>query len=281
MSSKQSNMPPFTFSTGCNALITGGASGIGLAVARKCIGHGMRVLLADKNRSLLSKAREALGEDAFVCEMDVGKADDWRRLRTSVSDHFDGRIDLLFLNAGIQPSSNWTDLSSFESIFHVNFYGVVHGISTFASTMQQQAGSAIVITGSKQGITNPPGNPAYNASKSAVKAIAEHLSYDLRETQTNVHLLVPGWTFTGLGRSQDEIDGERPAAAWTAEQVANYMGEKMMVGEFYIICPDNEVTEEMDKKRMLWSTQDMTERRPALSRWRSEFRNKFQRWLSD
>ncbi len=58
--------------------------------------------------------------------------------------------------------------------------------------------TAIVITGSKQGITNPPGNPAYNASKAAVKTLAEHLSWDLRETTTSVHLLVPGWTFTGM-----------------------------------------------------------------------------------
>jgi NAD(P)-dependent dehydrogenase (short-subunit alcohol dehydrogenase family) len=55
-----------------------------------------------------------------------------------------------------------------------------------------------VITGSKQGITNPPGNPAYNASKAAVKSLAEHLGFDLKDTRTSVHLLVPGWTFTGL-----------------------------------------------------------------------------------
>src|ERR1700760_3985247 len=62
----------------------------------------------------------------------------------------------------------------------------------------QEGQSAIVITGSKQGITNPPGNAAYNASKAAVKTLAEHLSYDLKDTKTSVHLLVPGWTFTGL-----------------------------------------------------------------------------------
>jgi short-subunit dehydrogenase len=57
-----------------------------------------------------------------------------------------------------------------------------------------------VITGSKQGITNPPGNAAYNASKAAVRTLAEHLSHDLKDTKTSVHLLVPGWTFTGLVR---------------------------------------------------------------------------------
>jgi NADP-dependent 3-hydroxy acid dehydrogenase YdfG len=67
----------------------------------------------------------------------------------------------------------------------------VHGLNTFVPEISsQQKPSAIVITGSKQGITNPPGNPAYNASKSAVKTVAEHLSYDLKDTQTSVHLLV-------------------------------------------------------------------------------------------
>lgn len=58
--------------------------------------------------------------------------------------------------------------------------------------------TAIVITGSKQDITNPPGNAAYNASKAAVKTLAEHLCWDLKEETTTVHLLVPAWTFTGL-----------------------------------------------------------------------------------
>jgi NAD(P)-dependent dehydrogenase (short-subunit alcohol dehydrogenase family) len=75
----------------------------------------------------------------------------------------------------------------------------VNGLNTFVPSIQSQKGpSSIVITGSKQGITNPPGNVAYNASKSAIKTVAEHLSYDLKDTSTSVHLLVPGWTFTGL-----------------------------------------------------------------------------------
>jgi NAD(P)-dependent dehydrogenase (short-subunit alcohol dehydrogenase family) len=81
---------------------------------------------------------------------------------------------------------------------------VINGLNTYVPSFQSRATSAdsppsaIVITGSKQGITNPPGNAAYNASKAAVKALAEHLSYDLRDTNVGVHLLVPGWTFTGL-----------------------------------------------------------------------------------
>jgi NAD(P)-dependent dehydrogenase (short-subunit alcohol dehydrogenase family) len=82
-----------------------------------------------------------------------------------------------------------------------NLNGVINGLNTFVPLFQARSSSepaAIVITGSKQGITNPPGNVAYNASKAAVKALAEHLSFDLKDTGVGVHLLVPGWTFTGL-----------------------------------------------------------------------------------
>jgi NAD(P)-dependent dehydrogenase (short-subunit alcohol dehydrogenase family) len=73
-------------------------------------------------------------------------------------------------------------------IFDTNLYGVINGLNTFVPAFQKRDSSAppaIVITGSKQGITNPPGNPAYNASKAAVKALAEHLSFDLRDSNTN------------------------------------------------------------------------------------------------
>lgn len=82
-----------------------------------------------------------------------------------------------------------------------NLFGVINGINTFLPVVQEASKAkqtAIVITGSKQGITNPPGNPAYNASKAAVKTLAEHLSWDLKDSNTSVHLLVPGWTFTGM-----------------------------------------------------------------------------------
>lgn len=78
---------------------------------------------------------------------------------------------------------------------------MIHGVNTFLPLVKKASSTtptAFVITGSKQGITNPPGNPAYNASKAAVKSLAEQLSYDLKDTNTSVHLLVPGWTFTGL-----------------------------------------------------------------------------------
>lgn len=191
-----------------------------------------------------------------------------------------GRIDLLVLNAGIGPKSSWLDTDSFRRILDTNLYGVINGISSLLPLVGsgQSSKSAIVITGSKQGITNPPGNPAYNASKAAVKSLAEHLSFDLKNTATSVHLLVPGWTFTGLAGAAP--GREKPAAAWAPEEVAGYLEKKMNEGLFYILCPDNEVSEEMDRKRMMWSVGDVVEGRPPLSRWRDDYKDEAQAWMA-
>jgi len=193
-----------------------------------------------------------------------------------------GKIDLLALNAGIGLRGSWPDTSYFHKIMDTNLFGVIHGISTFLPSIQSTATpsspAAIIITGSKQGITNPPGNPAYNASKAAVKILAEHLSWDLRPTEEkpdasiNVHLLVPGWTYTGLsGGAPGSTDG-KPAGAWSAEQVVDFLEGKMEEGKFYVICPDNDVDEETDRRRMLWGVGDVVEGRPPLTRWRVEWK---------
>ncbi|GKT49461.1 putative oxidoreductase [Colletotrichum spaethianum] len=264
------------FAPGNTAVITGGGGGVGLAIAQNCVGHGMQVLVIDRDTELLEAAKVNLGEAATTFELDVGQTDGWEKLKAETTRC----IDLFVLNAGVGGKSNWQDLDSFRRILDTNLYGVINGIGSLLPLVGngQSTKSAIVITGSKQGITNPPGNPAYNASKAAVKSLAEHLSFDLRNTATSVHLLVPGWTFTGLSGSRS--GAEKPAGAWTAEQVAEYLEQKMAVGLFYILCPDNEVTEELDRKRMLWSVGDAVEGRPPLSRWREDYKEAAQAWIA-
>jgi NAD(P)-dependent dehydrogenase (short-subunit alcohol dehydrogenase family) len=187
-----------------------------------------------------------------------------------------GKINLLALNAGIGPQSEWSDLASFHKIFDTNVFGVVNGLNALLPVVQESASSsspsAIVITGSKQGITNPPGNVAYNASKSAIRTIAEYLDYDQRHNANlSVHLLVPGWTFTGL-TSKTRTD--KPDGAWWPEQVVDYLEKKMSQGQFYVLCPDNDVTEELDRKRMAWGAGDAIEGRPPMSRWREDWKDR-------
>ncbi|CEI61889.1 hypothetical protein FVEN_g2945 [Fusarium venenatum] len=267
--------PTDVFSSGSTALITGAGSGIGLAIAKTCRSKGMRLLLVDNDEEALeslNKQHFADDSDVLTSKVDVSSLSDWQSLKKLALDNF-GTIEFLVLNAGRGLKGTWGDDDYFRETLETNLFGVIHGINTFLPVVQQAAKSkptSIVITGSKQGITNPPGNAAYNASKAAVKTLAEHLSYDLKDESTTVHLLVPGWTFTALAGAK--VFKEKPDGPWTPEQVAEYLYEKMGKNEFYIICPDNDVSEEMDKKRMTWAAADVVQRRPPLSRWREEWK---------
>jgi NAD(P)-dependent dehydrogenase (short-subunit alcohol dehydrogenase family) len=267
--------PTDVFSSGSTALITGAGSGIGLAIAKTCRSKGMRIVLVDNDEEALENLnKQHFVDDSHVLtsKVDVSSLSDWQSLKKLALDKF-GTIELLVLNAGRGPKGTWGDDDYFRETLETNLFGVIYGINTFLPVVQEAAKSkptSIVITGSKQGITNPPGNAAYNASKSAVKTLAEHLSYDLKDGSTTVHLLVPGWTFTGLAGAK--VFKEKPDGPWTPEQVAEYLYEKMGKNEFYIICPDNDVSEEMDKKRMTWTAGDVINRRPPLSRWREEWK---------
>lgn len=133
----------------------------------------------------------------------------------------------------------------------------------------------VINTGSKQGITTPPGDPAYNVSKAGVKVFTEQLQHELRDTpghRLSAHLLIPGFVWTELvarGRT------ERPEGAWTPEQTADFMLERLEAGDFYILCPDGEVTRALDERRILWAAGDIVDNRPPLSRWHPEHAEAF------
>ncbi|KAM0151287.1 hypothetical protein ACHAPG_008341 [Botrytis cinerea] len=299
MSSSVSSLAP-----GNTALITGGASGIGFSFAEKCVKAGLNVILVDNNGDNLGAAQMYLsqlnGEGQVVgLNVDVGVEEEWESIKDVVEGDFDGTLHILFLNAGFSARGSFATPSSssyFSKILSVNLFGVINGINTLLPSITSHTNpSSIIITGSKQGITNPPGNPAYNASKSAVKTLAEHLSFDLRERKNiGVHLLVPGWTYTGLTGSgspfivnANEQDGKvekaglekKPKGAWSADQVTGYLQEKMGEGKFYIVCPDGDVSEEMDRKRMAWGAGDIVQGRLPLSRWREEYKSEFEEFI--
>lgn len=165
-------------------------------------------------------------------------------------------------------------LTQILKTFTTNFFGITNGLATFLAPMKASSKpTAIVLTGSKQGITNCPGTAAYNASKAAIRSLAESLDYKLCYTTISTHLLVPGWTYTGLTAMGFR---EKPAEAWTPEQVAEFLDKKMGEGAFYVMCPDNDVTEEMDQRRVLWAAGDMVYGRPPLSRWREAWKERTQ-----
>jgi hypothetical protein len=165
----------------------------------------------------------------------------------------------------------WASLEDWRHALDVNFWGLVHGVSAFVPRMLEQGSPAVVInTGSKQGITNPPGNLAYNVTKSALRTYTEGLQHELRNTEgcrITAHLLIPGWTTTGKK--------EHRPGAWLPDQVIDVLLSALDRGDFYIICPDDETTSEMDRKRILWSAGDLVGNRPALSRWHPDYARDF------
>jgi hypothetical protein len=262
------------------AVITGGASGIGRAAALHCAGLGMRVALADLGADRLAAAAQAIrgagAGDVLAVEADVGCLDDLKRLHTMVLDRF-GQVDLLMNNAGIQPGSDlFGPQAAWDRVMAVNLWGVIHGAQVFVPGMIDAGRPGLVInSGSKQGITTPPGDPAYNVSKAGVKAYTEALAHGLRGLapgRITAHLLIPGFVFTALtaqGRT------ERPAAAWTPEQTVAFLFDRVAAGDFYILCPDNEVPRALDERRILWAAGDIVENRPALSRWHPDYAQAF------
>ena len=282
-------MPHTALSPDNVAVITGGASGIGLAAAMRFARLGMRVCIADVEVDRLSQAAAALTEAApsgaasVMAEMtDVSRVDEVARLEAAVRARFGG-TDVLMNNAGIQPGSKlFGPTENWQRILGVNLWGVIHGSQVFAPHMIARGHPGLIInTGSKQGITTPPGDPAYNVSKAGVKAFTEALQHELRNaagSQISAHLLIPGFVFTGLtsrGRS------EKPAGAWTPEQTIDFMIERIGAGDFYILCPDNDVPRSLDERRILWAAGDIVENRPALSRWHPDYAEAFAAFVKD
>jgi NAD(P)-dependent dehydrogenase (short-subunit alcohol dehydrogenase family) len=262
------------------AVITGGASGIGLAAARRFVDLGMKVCIADVDEAALADARRVLGPNVIAVETNVADRGSVERLRDRAFEAF-GEVALLMNNAGTGGGGGpWSGYEGWQRVIGVNLWGVVHGVHAFAPRMiEQGTPSAIVNTGSKQGITNPPGDTAYNVSKAGVKTLTEALAHQLRSIdgcRVTAHLLVPGFTFTGLTKRRM---AEKPPAAWLPEQVVDELVRRMARGDFYVICPDNDVTTAMDNARLQWNVDDIIENRPALSRWHPDYAERFAEYM--
>jgi NAD(P)-dependent dehydrogenase (short-subunit alcohol dehydrogenase family) len=264
------------------AVITGGASGIGLAAAKRFAALGMKICLADLSQEALDQAVEQLsGATIVTVPTDVSRWEDVQRLKDRAYAAF-GEVAVLMNNAGVSAGGGPFDhYESWQRVLSVNLWGVINGVHAFTQAMiDQGTPGAIVNTGSKQGITCPPGNTAYNIAKAGVKVLTEGLAHALRNIegcQVSAHLLVPGSTFTGMtarGRT------EKPPGSWMPEQVVDFMVAAMSAGDFYIICPDNDVTRDIDNRRILWAAEDIICNRPALSRWHPDHRDEFAEFLT-
>ena len=271
---------------GSVAVITGAASGIGLAAVRHLARLGLRICLADLDGARLEVVRDRLilagvaAQNIMIHPTDVGDRAQILALADAVFTSFGG-VNVLMNNAGMQPGSSIFDTwSTWERILEVNMSGVIRSSQIFAPRMIAGGTPGLIInTGSKHGITVPPGDPAYNLSKAGIKVFTEALQHTLRNTadcQVEARLFMPGFVFTRLtahGRT------EKPESAWIPQQAVDFLFQAVDRGDFYILCPDNEVDRRLDKKRILWAAADISENRPPLSRWHPDYAGLFEDWL--
>jgi len=201
------------------AVITGGASGIGLAVAERAAAEGMRVVLGDIEEGPLREAEKSLGEEGaevLGVVTDVSEAASVRNLRDQALERF-GAVHVVHNNAGVGVGGPIWEVSEedWRWILNVNLWGVVHGVNTFVPLLIEQGEGHVVNTASIAGLVASAFLGPYNATKQAVVAISETLYKDLQlaGSAVGVSVLCPGFVQTRI----DESERNRPAWAPAAE----------------------------------------------------------------
>lgn len=214
------------------AVVTGAASGIGLALANALGARGCSVVLADIDQSALDAAAAEVGAhgvETLTVVTDVSKVEQVEALAAATIERF-GAVHVVCNNAGVGGAGDpWIGpLETWEWVMGVNFWGVVHGVRAFLPHIVMSGGGHIVNTASIAGVFPGMTAPPYDASKHAVVAITEDLFTSLREAAMpiGVSCLCPGWVRTGIGdsdRNWPEELGDLPARDAGGEVARKYL----------------------------------------------------------
>lgn len=216
------------------AVITGAASGIGNGIAERCADEGMKVVLADVEKSALSKTEKALkakGAEVLSVLTDVSKAKDVETLAKKTLDKF-GKVDLLVNNAGVVAGSTIWDSTpaDWEWVMGVNLWGVIYGLRTFIPIMMKQdTESHIVNTASATGLVSYGLSAPYQVTKHAVVALSENLYYSLKQQKANINVsvLCTAWVKTRVlnsGRNRPSKLKDAPKRKTVGqENIARYV----------------------------------------------------------
>ncbi len=223
---------------GATAVVTGAASGIGAALARRFADAGMNVVLADVDEAGLGAVAAeiaAKGVEALVVRTDVSQADEVTALASAALEQF-GRVHVVCNNAGVAPMADpWMGpLSTWEWVIGVNLWGVVHGIRAFLPHLVLGGGGHIVNTASLAGLF-PGFDPIYDATKHAVVGLSEGLHHQLRSAglPVGVSVLCPGWVNTGIAdsvRNWPDRLGARPEPGPAAAIVQPHLARALAEG---------------------------------------------------
>jgi NAD(P)-dependent dehydrogenase (short-subunit alcohol dehydrogenase family) len=242
-------------------VVTGGASGIGLAVAHRFAAEGARLVLADIEAPTLDEAAASFAPGAEVVTVvtDVSKADQVDALRDRAVEAF-GAVHVVCNNAGVGGGGPMQDLklSDWEWVLGVNLWGVIHGVRTFLPVLLEQGEGHIVNTASVAGLYSAPFMGPYNVSKYGVVSLSETLAVELAmaESPVGVSVLCPSWVKTNIATSTRNRpdDGSTPTAeeqasvaaivehflttGMEATDVADHVVEAVRTNTFWILTHD-------------------------------------------
>ena len=199
------------------AFITGGASGIGLGVAKCLAREGMSIALADSEEQALTKAADdikAAGGDVVPFVVDVADRAAMAATRDAILDRF-GKVNLIFNNAGVNAAAPIDQLTyaDWDWVLGVNLNGVINGVMTFVTDLKAQAPAAHIInTASVGGLVGMPTLATYNTAKFGVVGLSEALRADLNEAGVGVSVLCPGLVKTNLSTSERNRPGNEDKA---------------------------------------------------------------------
>ena len=191
------------------AVITGGASGLGYAIAQRAAREGMKIVLADVEQAALTKAEaelKASGAEVIGVKTDVSVAADVHALANETINAF-GKVHLVCNNAGVggMRRKAWeATVEDWQWVLGVNVWGVIHGMRTFTPIMlAQDEPCHMVNTASVAGLLSPSGMSVYNVSKHAVVALSETMFQDLAlaKAKLNISVLCPAFVPTGIWNS--------------------------------------------------------------------------------
>lgn len=246
------------------AVITGGASGLGLAMARRAASHGMKLVLADVEEDALRRVEQEFlkaGSQVIGIRTDVSRAQDVERLAEKTLATFGG-AHLLCNNAGVAAGGAiWEHtVADWEWVMGVNVWGVIHGVRSFVPNMlRQDVECHIVNTASVAGMLSVPGMGLYCVSKHSVVTYTECLYHDLRQrnAKIGVSLLCPAYVPTGIADSErnrpaglrntqraktpeetardDQLRHAVTSGKITADQVAQQVFDAVEADRFYVL----------------------------------------------
>ena len=236
--------------------ITGGASGLGKAIAIFYARKNAKVAIGDINLDALEKAEKELSQytdSVLTFECNTREINSLIQVRETLEQKWQG-VDILVNNAGVAGTHGnieTVDLADWDTVLDINVMGVVRGCKVFASLFKQQSHGAIVNIASMAGMINPPGASAYNASKAAVISISESVKFEMLPYNVSVHAVCPAFFKTNLTSSLKSsekakafVDREMVRSKITADDIASRIDQQIQRNHFLLLTHK--------KERRLW-----------------------------